>query len=356
MKILIPVLSLGKSGGIRVLSNLANYWMGMGNEVTIVISDQLNDPYYPVTCNLVYINSKGEKIKKNSGIKTSSIAQLRAIYRFLKRHSYDYDAVIANYNLTAYPIALGSSAENFYYIQAYEPEFYDELDSFKKYIYEFLAWSSYFLPLTRVVNSNLYTRYKNIVTDYIVYPGLDLNTYHPKVRKLKGKNDKFTIGCIGRDILWKGSEDVSEAVKLLHKEGYDNIELVVAFHPVSYEKHKLVQPDGDDNLSDFYRSLDILITPGHIQLDAVHYPVIEAMATCTPLITTGYYPSSKENSFIVQVKDPADIANKIKYVMNNYDFAIEKSKLGLKDIEQFSWNNIASKFLKIISERIKKQV
>lgn len=354
MKILIPVLSLGKSGGIKVLTNLANYWTDMGSDVTIVISDQLNDPYYPVRCNIEYINSQGNGIDKYFGVKTSYLAQLRAIYRFLKKKSATYDAVIANYNLTAYPIALGSSAENFYYIQAYEAEFYDELDSLKKYIYEFLAWSSYFLPLTRVVNSNSYTKYKNIVANNVVYPGLDPKTYYPKIRKYKYKNENFIVGCIGRDILFKGSEDVSEAVKLLHKEGYDNIELVVAFHPVSYEKHKLVQPDGDINLSDFYRSLDILITPGHIQLDAVHYPVIEAMATCTPLITTGYYPSNKENSFIVKVKDPVDIANKIKYVMNNYDLAIQKSQLGLKDIEQFSWNNIASRFLGIISERIKK--
>lgn len=350
MNILIPVLSLGKSGGIKVLSNLANYWTDMGNDVTIVISDQLNEPYYPVRCNIVYINSKGEKIEKDSGIKTSSIAQLCAIYKFLKKHSNNYDAVIANYNLTAYPIVLGSSAENFYYIQAYEPEFYNEFSGFRRYMNTFIAWYSYFLPFTRIVNSNLYTNYKNIVSDHVVYPGLDLNTYYPKIRERKDKDEKFIIGCIGRDILWKGSEDVSEAVKLLHKEGYDNIELVVAFHPVSYDKHKLVQPDGDINLSDFYRSLDILITPGHIQLDAVHYPVIEAMATCTPLITTGYYPSNEDNSLIVRVKDPADIANKIKQVMNNYDVAIEKSKLGLKDIEQFSWNNIASKFLKILSK------
>lgn len=348
MRILIPVLSLGKSGGIKVLSNLANYWTDMGINVTILISDQLNDPYYPIRCNISYINDEGEIIERCSGIKTSSFSQLRALYRFLKKHSYSYDAVIANYNLTAYPIALGSSAKNFYYIQAYEPEFYNEIKSLKKYIYIFLAWFSYFLPLTKVVNSNLYVKYKNIVSNHVIYPGLDLNTYYSKVRKYKDKNENFIIGCIGRDVLWKGSEDVSEAIKLLHKKGYDNIELVVAFHPVSYEKHKLVQPDGDANLSEFYRSLDILITPGHIQLGAVHYPVIEAMATCTPLITTGYYPSNKKNSFIVKVKDPVDIANKIEYIMNNYDLAIQKSQLGLKDIEQFSWNNIASGFMKII--------
>lgn len=355
MKILIPVLSLGKSGGIRVLSNLANHWTAMGVDVTIVTSDHLYEPYYPLKCNLIYINDVGCVVETRSNTRKTSLSNLRSLYKFLKKNSFKYDVVLANYNLTCYPIVLGSSANNFYYIQAYEPDFYDERkDNIKKDVRKFLAWFSYYLPLTRVVNSNSYTSYKNIVSNHVVYPGLDLNTYYPRIRDYKDKNEKFIIGCIGRDILWKGSEDVSEAIKLLHIEGYDNIELVVAFHPVSYEKHKLVQPNGDVSLSDFYRSLDILITPGHIQLDAVHYPVIEAMATCTPLITTGYYPSNKENSFVVQVKDPADIANKIIYVMNNYDVAIKKSRLGLKDIEQFSWNKVSEGFLDIFLSKVVK--
>ncbi|WP_341479706.1 glycosyltransferase [Clostridium algidicarnis] len=69
-----------------------------------------------------------------------------------------------------------------------------------------------------------------------------------------------------------------------------------------------MHPDGDDNLADYYRNLDILVAPGHIQLGAIHYPVIEAMACNVPVITTGYYPANDENSFIVPVKRPDKIA------------------------------------------------
>ena len=196
----------------------------------------------------------------------------------------------------------------------------------------------------------MYINYKNIKAIHVVYPGIDLNVYFPKERKMKESSDTFIVGCIGRKEEWKGSEDVAEAIKILHNKGYKNIEFIVAFNAVSYDNHTLVHPDGDKKLADYYRSLDILITPGHIQLDAIHYPVIEAMATKTPLITTGYFPSNENNSFLVPVKSPDEIAKQIIYVMNNYDKAIIKSEKAYESISQFSWEKLSHKFISIIEE------
>ncbi len=316
MKILIPVMSFVKSGGFKVLSNLANYWTNNGHEVTIVVPMDKSFPYYPLDCNIVRIDRQGNVSQE---IKTyGSIERLLSLFRFIKKESYGFDVVLANYNKTVYPVLFGSKTNNFYYIQAYEPEFYDEIKNkiLKKNLSKFLAWFSYFLPLTKIVNSKMYVNFKNIKTKNVVYPGIDLKIYFPKERKYKHKTDRFVVGCIGRIEELKGSSDVAEAIQILHSKGYDNVEFLVAFNPVSYPNHKLVIPDGDINLSNFYRSLDILVTPGHIQLDAIHYPVIEAMATKTPLITTGYYPASEDNSFIVPIRSPEEIAEKIIYLMN----------------------------------------
>lgn len=350
MKILIPILSAGKSGGIKVLTNLANKWFEMGHDVTVISTDNMTEPYYKINCNFYYIDTKGQKLNSKLNEKISILQQLVSMYRYLKHESNRYDCVIANYNLTTYPIFLGSKSNNFYYIQAYEPEFYDEIKNniLKKYVQKVLAWFSYFLPFTRIVNSNMYINYKNIKTNYVVYPGIDLEIYFPKERSKKNNSDKFVIGCIGRKEEWKGSEDVAEAIKLLHHKGYENIEFVVAFNAVSYKNHTLVYPDGDKKLADFYRSLDILVTPGHIQLEAIHYPVIEAMATKTPLITTGYFPSNENNSFLVPIKSPEDIARNIVYAINNYEIAIAKANIAYSQIQEFSWKNISDKFLNII--------
>jgi len=341
MKILIPIFSFTKSGGMKVISNLANYWIEQGHIVTIITTTE-DKPYYSTSANIINLNKKEDKL--------SIITRIYLLYKYIKTKSLNYDTVIANYNLTAYSVFLGSKVKNIYYIQAYEPEFYDEIKNrfFKKNLLKFLAWVTYFLPLIKIVNSNMYINYKNIKTNYVVYPGINLDIYFPKERNLKKSSDIFKIGCIGRKEEWKGSEDVAEAIKILHNKGYENIEFIVAFNTVSYSNHTLVFPDGDEQLAEFYHSLDILVTPGHIQLDAIHYPVIEAMATKTPLITTGYFPSNENNSFLVPVKSPEKIAENIEYIVNNYDKAILKTNIAYKNIEEFSWKIISEKFISII--------
>lgn len=344
MKILIPIFSFTKSGGMKVLSNLANNWIDQGHIVTI-ITTSTDEPYYLTNADIINLNGDRE---------ISLFKRIYLLYLFIKKKSLNYDAIIANYNLTAYPVLFASKIKIFYYIQAYEPEFYDEIKNnfFKKSILKLLAWTTYFLPFIKIVNSNMYIKYKNIKTNNVVYPGINLEIFYPKKRKSKKQTDIFVIGCIGRIEEWKGSGDVSEAIKILHNKGYKNIKFVVAFNPVSYDNHSLVYPNGDKLLADFYRSLDILITPGHIQLDAIHYPVIEAMATKTPLITTGYYPSSKENSFLVPIKSPIEISEKIEYIMNNYDEAISKTDIAYVNIEEFSWEIVSKKFISIIKSNI----
>lgn len=353
MRILIPLLSFGKWGGIKVLTNLANYWTDAGHDVTFVVASKENLPYYPLKCHVLFIAKDGIGLNPEINAEPITIMEkLKSLYLFIKYNYSQFDSIIANYNLTAYPIFLASKSNNFYYIQAYEPEFTNEIKNvFKKNIFKFLAWFSYFLPLKKIVNSKMYLNYKNIKASDIIFPGLNLNIYSPKILKYKAPNEKFTIGCIGREEEWKGSQDVAEAIKILHKQGYENIEFIVAFNPVSYENHTLVYPDGDEKLADFYRSLDILVTPGHIQLDAIHYPVIESMAVKTPLITTGYYPANKTNSYIVPIKSPNSIVDAVVYIMNNYHEAIEKSNNAFETIEQFKWENLSDKFISIMENK-----
>lgn len=256
---------------------------------------------------------------------------------------------MANFNTTAIAAYLGNKNSNFYYIQAYEPGLYTKKD-LKNYLQKFIAWFTYFLPMTRIVNADIYKKYKNIRSNYVVPPGLDLDIYYPKELNSLSK-DEIIVGCIGRIEQWKGSEDVGEAIKILHGKGY-KVVLKAAFNPVKYKNHEVVQPVGDEKLADFYRSLDILVAPGHIQLGAIHYPVIEAMACNVPVITTGYYPANQENSYIVPVKNPEKIADTILTIINDYPSAINKAKKAREDILQFDWGIVSRKFIKIFSENI----
>lgn len=348
LRILIPMLSFGRAGGIRVLSQLSNKWIELGHTVCIVSHFESEDIYYPTKANIIWINDQGEEVDINRAqvnTKNIGLKKMYGIYNYLRKESSKYDVVLANHNLTAWPVALGSKAQNYYYIQAYEVEFISK-KNIKGLLKQFSAWLTYFLPLIKVVNADVYRNFKNIKSDYVIPAGLDLNTYYPIKNDKQITNKDFTIGCIGRQAEWKGSNDVGDAVKILRSKGY-KVDFKVAFERIKYKEHELVKPDGDDNLAQFYRDLDVLVAPGHIQLGAIHYPVIEAMACKTPVITTGYYPANTNNAFIVPIKRPDRLAETLSYIIDNYDDAIKKAELAYEDIKEFDWQIVSTNFLNI---------
>ena len=351
-RILIPILSFGKAGGMRVLSQLGNCWANMGHSVEIISYFESDIPYYPVNFKIRWLVDNGEETVSNNTTydpKNSSFRRLISIYKYLKKHSKDYDIVLANYNRTAWPVWLGSKSKNYYYIQAYEAEF-ASLKNVKELTKRLLARLTYCLPLHKVVNAEVYKNYKNIISEYVVPPGLDLNIYYPK-NLLKNFDKDLVVGCIGRKAEWKGSNDVGEAIRILRLKGY-RIRFKVAFEPVKYTEHELVFPDGDANLADFYRSLDVVVAPGHIQLGAIHYPVLEAMACNVPVITTGYYPANEKNSFIVPIKSPEKIAETIELIIKDYSVAFGKAELARQIIEEFDWGIVSNKFIAIFKENV----
>lgn len=111
----------------------------------------------------------------------------------------------------------------------------------------------------------------------------------------------------------------------------------------------VVIPNGDKELANYYNSLNIYISAGTVQLDAIHYPVIEAMACKTPVITTGYYPSNKNNSWIVLIKDAEAICKEVENVLGDPN-KIEKVETGYMSIKEFDWEYIAGKMLKYFKE------
>lgn len=355
LDILIPISSFGKAGGIRVLSQLANTWKQLGVNVAFLVFYESESPYYPVDVKIIWIDKNGEEVEKNKEVfnnKNSGIKRTIAIYKFLKKNTEQFDIVLANQNLTAWPVWLGSKSTNFYYVQAYEVEFSSK-ENIKSSLKRLAAYCTYFLPLKKVVNANIYLNYRNLHADTVIPPGLDLALYYPKKKHHSFRNNReFIVGCIGRIEEWKGSHDVAEAVRILHEQGY-NVKFKVAFNAVKYDKHELVMPDGDENLANFYRSLDVLVAPGHIQLGAVHYPVIEAMACKTPVITTGYYPANNENAYIVPIKGPDVIAKTIIEILEDYGKAIEKAEIAYDAISQFDWKIVSSKFIDIFTTELK---
>ncbi|HMI00857.1 MAG TPA: glycosyltransferase family 4 protein [Pedobacter sp.] len=348
MRILIPVLQFGNSGGFRVLSNLANTWIASGHEVVFMSPIANILPYFPTVAKIIWIDVNGDTCAENMIIEEarySMFQRWRALYRALNKLNSSFDVVLANHSLSTYPVYFSRiKAKKFYYIQAYEPEYYQSLGGLKSKCLSLFSWFSYYLNLERIVNADLYMRYKNIRAKMVVTPGIDLEIFKPQASDFVDK--RGIIGCIGRVESFKGTSYILDAFLLAYKRN-PNLKLHIAFGDKSNEKlHpaiKVFMPKSDRELSVFYNSLDILVTAGTVQLGAAHYPVIEGLACGIPVIHTGYYPGTVSNSWIVPIRDAQAIADKIFEISSNQKLKDLKIAKGFSSVDKFSWPLVAQK-------------
>lgn len=352
MRIIIPLLGgFGKAGGWRVLSQLANFWIKEGSEVIFLAHKSSEDPYFPTIAKIIYYDNNGILDENNqAGYSFPKFGALR-LRRSLKKalDKMQGDIVLATHSFTAGPVKRSLiKAKKFYYVQAYEPDFYYK-NSLKEKLYKLISRKSYSLGLNTIVNAPMYMNFREIKTDMFVLPGLDLDNFRPLQKK---ENNKIILGTIGRLEEYKGTIYVVEAFKELRNNLGDQIELHMAFGDQSLANEDgivIVVPKGDEELSKYYNSLDIYICAGTIHFGGVHYPVIESMACKIPVITTGYLPADKSNAWMVPVKNSKAIQDAVHKLLNSK--TNEKIDKAYQDIQIFKWDKVSSKMLEYFKNR-----
>jgi len=353
MKILIPMTDFGRTGGYRVLSELANAWIRNDHHVCFLVPCTSQLPYFPTRASIIRVDSNGNAVDPGESVPSRGIVQLASLYKALNRMADHYDILLANYSLTAFPVSFCTchTAKKFYYIQAYEPDYFWGQRTFKSTILGLLSKLSYNLPLQRIVNAPLYFAYKNIRSDRFVTPGLDLNIFKPDERSVVDFKNKKTIiiGCIGRKEPEKGISYVLEAFKKLY--GRDKRFLLrVAFGNLpgnwAHERCEVIMPNNDLELAGFYKSLDILIAPGTVQHGAPHYPVLEAMACGIPVVTTGYYGADNSTAWIVENKSSESIVNAVTDLIDKSELTFSKTVKALHIAQQLEWEIVSAKMIR----------
>ena len=358
MKILIPILCFGKAGGCRVLSELANEWMRHGHNVGFLCPDSSDEPYFPTIAKIYWVNGKGGiSGSRTQKARPSGRYHLQSLFWGLKRIGHQYDIILANHSLTAWPVALVSCgmAKKIYYVQAYEPEYYVNMRTLKDYLLAIVSTLSYFLPIKRIVNSPVYFRYKNLRSSDFVPPGLDLDIFKPleTLRDIQ-KEKNIVIGCIGRHEPDKGTIYVLHAFEELYKKDKRFL-LRVAYGNLpdgwKHERCEIVIPANDQELAEYYRSIDILIAAGTIQHGAPHYPVLEGLASGISVVTTGYMGATDETSWLVKNRNVLSIVYTVMELLENSDMRLRKVVSGLKVVTEFSWCSVAGKMMQIIDRK-----
>ncbi|UCA61903.1 glycosyltransferase family 4 protein [Chryseobacterium rhizoplanae] len=353
MKIIIPLIgSFGKAGGFRVLSQLANYWIMDGHDVVFLSYINGTDPYFPTKAKVLYYDNKGgiSTQKDNNHPKPFlGMFQLRkALTKALNQ--FEADIVLANHCFSAQPVKKSSiEARKFYYVQAYEPDYYYH-KTIKDFIFKKISENSYKLGLEIIVNASMYRDYKEIKTDKVIFPGLDLDVFKPQT--ISRDSNKIILGTIGRLEEYKGTIYIIEAFKMLRKKLGEKIELHIGFgekHLEEIEGIKVFFPNGDKELAQYYNSLNFYICAGTIQMEAIHYPIIESMACKVPVITTGYYPSNHDNSIMIPIKDSIALEKAVIKAIDEKEVVESKKEKAFTSIEQFDWKIISRKMINYFS-------
>lgn len=354
MKILIPILGFARAGGYRVLSELANSWIRDGHQVDFLVNEASTPPYFPTNAGIRWATNLGKLIsdcerKQRSPRKVNGWTNLVCMCWTLFRIGKEYDIILANHSLTAWPIAFSfcGAAKKFYYIQAFEPEYYSLEKGLKARIYEWLSKKSYDFNLIQICNSPIYIGYKNVRSKKWVPPGVDFSLFYPKIiNKDLNIAEEITLGCIGRREPAKGIRYVLEAFEILWQQN-SRYQLHVAFGNLpdgwSHPGVKVIMPGNDRELSEFYRSLDIMIAPGIVQFGAPHYPVMEAMACGVPVVTTGYMPANYENSWLVESSNANSIVAAVNEISTSR-MSGDKITKASEDMAGFSWESVAKEF------------
>ena len=195
--------------------------------------------------------------------------------------------------------------------------------------------------------------------ELVVYNGVDKSKFY-KLTNKQNKN-KFVIGCIGNFWITKGQKVLINAVDILLKNHFDNIEIkfVGKGKNLNYIKNYVKELKLDNyinfkeyienhNLNQFYNSIDIFVLPSYYEALGCVY--MEAWSTETPFIgienqgISELLNEKQKVKMLSKEKDAADLSEKILFFYNNRSYTNEFNS-------KFYLNNTIKNFLKNINLR-----
>ncbi len=111
---------------------------------------------------------------------------------------------------------------------------------------------------------------------------------------------------------------------------------------------------GREKIINYFRNSDIFIMPSHTETFGLVY--VEALSQGLPIIYTkgegfdGFFPDGHVG-YAVDSHSVRDIADKVRLIIDNYRQLIQN--IANIDLSQFSWDNIAKRYMSIYREVLK---
>ena len=195
----------------------------------------------------------------------------------------------------------------------------------------------------------------------VIPNGIDLDKFNPNVPEIKRFCDgKLNILFVGRIEERKGLIYLLKAFKIL-QEKFKNLRLIIigkgplkkeSEDYVKEQKLKEVVFEGEitKGLSSYYKTADIFVSPA-IFGESFGLVLLEAMACGTSIVAfsnEGYASFLKGKTaerFMVKPRDYKGLAKKIKILIESPKLRKKVAEQGIKEVKEYSWDNIAEKVL-----------
>lgn len=337
--------TVGPSGGHRTLFELANRLSARGHEVSITALYRDRRQWFPVKVPIVYAYEMASNIEAivRRGVLAMKRRNFLQFYlddiRSLAKAIPACDVNVASFCFTAFAVHRSEKGQKrVYHIQ----NLCNLGDNYERR----MGRESYFLPLTKIVNS---TRVRKGLERLnapgpftTIYPGVDLDTFKPTVQKA----GKPRVICYGSTQLWKGFDDALKAIELAREEV--DIEFIVygPRRPLKSGDYTFVERPTDSELVDLYSSSHILLNTSW----AESFPttVQEAMAcgTTAVAVSVGTEDLLKdgENAMLVPQHDPESASKALVKLFEDPDLRERLRQGALRTISAFGWERVVDRF------------
>ncbi|SIQ87142.1 Glycosyltransferase involved in cell wall bisynthesis [Haladaptatus litoreus] len=197
--------------------------------------------------------------------------------------------------------------------------------------------------------------------DGVVYPGVDVQRFHPDVTPAFGRGDEWEILFVGRFVEAKGIFDLVDAVAELP----DDVHLrLVGRGDTAALKRRIESRELDskitiegaiphDELPGYYAAADVFCLPS--RYESFGMVNVEAMACGTPVVTTNLegiteYATDRETALLVPPESPAEIAGAISALRSSPGLRTRLEANGRETATRYSWEMAAKNLVDICSE------
>lgn len=259
--------------------------------------------------------------------------------------------IICNFHMQLFSARLAQIMKRnkfllFYYIQAYEPDFFPKKNIYHAFL-RFLSRQTYRLKSIQLTNSNSYHFLNKYITrelEDIIPPGIDFGLFRPYPRKL---NQNITVGMLYSPDIFKGSNVALKSLISLNKLNLPvRITIGTSYSKLPPTAIPIVKILNENDLVKFYQSLDILVAVPNRQFGAPHLPIMEGMACGCAVVCTNFYLAVQEKTALIVPPDsPKEIQKAIIRLVSDSKLRNNIIREGLMSVNNYNWENVGKKFI-----------